>query len=66
MRPKARPTPTDQAADAAWDKIMAIAEEHALIVQSYGGVATLAVPVEQRKAGIRDRCLRAAGCEGEG
>lgn len=64
MRPL-RPTPTDEASADAWTRIMAIAEEHALIVDAYGGVARLAVPEEQRKAGLRNRCLRAAGCEPE-
>lgn len=54
-----RPTPTDEAAGRAWGQIMAIAEANALIVQAYGGVATLAVPEEQRKAGIREKVLRA-------
>jgi len=49
----------DEACGKAWDQIMKIAREHCLIVQAYGGVATLAVPEEQRKAGIRERCLRA-------
>lgn len=53
--------PSDEAAALAWDRIMRIAEEHALIVQAGGGVATLAVPEEQRKAALRERCLRAAG-----
>ena len=54
-----RPTPTDEAAEKAWEKVMEIAEANGLIVQAYGGVATLAVPEEQRKAGIRERVLRA-------
>lgn len=37
---------------------MEIAARHALIIQAYGGTATLAVPAEQRRAGIRDRVLR--------
>jgi len=53
-----RKTPTDAAAEKAWVEIMKLAEENALIVQAYGGVATLAMPDEQRKGGIRERTLR--------
>ncbi len=53
--------PSDEQAGKAWDRIMEIASKHALIVQAYGGVATLAVPYEQRKAGVREACLEAAG-----
>lgn len=55
--------PSDDAAEAAWDKIMKLAEANALIVQAYGGVATLAIPREQRSAGIREKVLRMAGFE---
>ncbi len=58
-RPTSGQAPSDAAAARAWDEIMRIAERHALIVQAYGGVATLAMPEEQRKAGIRERTLRA-------
>lgn len=58
-RPTSGKAPSDTKAEKAWDQIMAIAEKHALIVQAYGGVATLAVPIEQRKAGVRERVLRA-------
>jgi hypothetical protein len=51
--------PSDQACDTAWKEIMRIAEAHCLIVQAYGGVATLAIPEEQRKANIRQKCLDA-------
>lgn len=51
--------PSDQQAEKAWDQIMELARANALIVDAYGGVATLAVPSEQRKAGIRERVLRA-------
>lgn len=57
--------PSDEQAAKAWDQIMQIAEAHALIIQSYGGVATLATPEEQRKAGLRDRTLAAVGFERE-
>jgi len=56
---RTRETPSDDACSAAWKQIMAIAEPHALIVQAYGGVATLAVPEEQRRAGIREKVLQA-------
>ena len=55
---KSGPAPDDAAADRAWVQIMEIARKHALIVQAYGGVATLAIPSEQRKAGIREQTLR--------
>ena len=58
-RPTSGPAPDDATAAAAWEAIMQIAERHALIVSAYGGVATLATPEEQRKAGLRDRVLRA-------
>lgn len=50
--------PSDAACAKAWDRIMAIAQEHALVCQAAGGTALLAIPDEQRKAGIRDRVLR--------
>lgn len=52
------PPPSDEEAAAAWDRIMKDAAHHALIVQAYGGVATLAIPAEQRRAGIRERILK--------
>lgn len=52
--------PDDALADDAWAKIMALAEKHALIVQAYGGSATLATPAAQRDAGLRNKCLRMA------
>ena len=51
--------PTDAACAKAWAQVMKIATAHALILAAYGGVATLAVPEEQRKAGIRARVLEA-------
>lgn len=51
--------PSDVDAAKAWTQIMAIAERHCLIVQAYGGVATLAMPDEQRASGIRERVLLA-------
>ncbi|MGH9022589.1 MAG: hypothetical protein ACRDV9_05750 [Acidimicrobiia bacterium] len=58
-RPTEGKAPSDEEAGAAWDSIMKIAEKNALIVQAYGGVATLAMPSEQRKAGVREQTLRA-------
>ena len=54
-----RVTPSDADAAKAWDEIMEIASKHCLVVQAYGGVATLAMPEEQRSAGIRQRTLDA-------
>jgi hypothetical protein len=56
--PKSGKAPDDATAEQAWTEIMRIAERHALIVDAYGGVATLAVPEEQRKAGLREKVLR--------
>lgn len=69
------PAPSDEEAVRVWDKIMPMAALAGLIVQVYGGVATLATPEEQRKAGVRqhvlDACLytepaRTPPTEGEG
>ncbi len=58
-RPKNGPAPSDAAAEAAWEEIMAIASRHALILEAYGGVATLALPRAQREVpGLRERVLR--------
>lgn len=54
-----QPAPTDEACAEAWSRIMRIAEDHALIVAAYGGTATLAMPEEQRRAGVREQTLRA-------
>lgn len=54
---------TDKAADAVYADVMRRAAEAGLVVQAYGGVATLAVPMEQRKAGIREEVLLAAGLD---
>lgn len=57
--PKRGPAPDDEAAGRAWDQIMRLAQDHALIVQAYGGVATLAIPREQRAVeGLRERVLK--------
>lgn len=52
--------PADSVANARYSALLKDAEKHGLIVQAYGGVATIAIPSEQRKAGIRDRVLAAA------
>jgi hypothetical protein len=52
------PAPSDAACDAAWDQIMGIAKRHALVIEAYGGVATLAVPTEQRSHGLRAGVLK--------
>jgi hypothetical protein len=51
--------PDDDKCLDAWKQIMRLATEHCLILQAYGGVATLALPEEQRKAGVRSNVLRA-------
>lgn len=51
--------PTDDACARAWDQIAEIARTHCLIVQAFGGTMTLAMPDEQRKAGVRPRVLKA-------
>jgi len=51
--------PSDVEANRLYVQALAMAEAGGLIVQAYGGVATIAVPEEQRKAGIRDRVLEA-------
>lgn len=56
--PKNGPAPSDEEAERAWDEIMEIASKNALIVQSYGGIATLAIPRAQREAGVREKVLR--------
>ena len=53
-----KPAPPDAAAEAAYERIAAIAREHCLVMQSYGGVLTIAPPAFQRREGLRDRVLR--------
>ena len=53
----------DQDCLKAWDQIMVIARDHALIVSAYGGVATLAIPDQQRKGECREEVLRAHDLE---
>lgn len=52
------PAPSDEACSLAWDQIASIARFHCLIVQASGGVMTLALPGEQRKAGLRINVLQ--------
>ena len=49
--------PSDTTAAKAWDTIMRMARDNALICQAAGGVATLAIPTAQREAGIREKVL---------
>jgi len=51
--------PPDDAAERAYEEILKRAELFGLVVQAYGGVATIAIPREQRSAGIRARVLEA-------
>lgn len=55
-----RKAPSDADADRAYSRVLAEAERFGLIVQAYGGVATIAIPAEQRKAGVRGSVLEAA------
>lgn len=58
-RPTQGPAPSDEQCAQAWDEIMRIACEHAMIVQAFGGVAVLMVPREQREEeGLRERVLK--------
>lgn len=50
--------PSDAACAVAWQQIMTIARRHALVLAAYGGVATLAMPEDQRTEGIRARVLQ--------
>jgi hypothetical protein len=61
MKPQkyAKAAPSDTAAEQAYAQIMKLAEQHALIVNAYGGVATIAIPREQRKADLRAVVLQA-------
>lgn len=53
--------PDDARCDAEWKSMMKRAEAFGFIVQAYSGVATLALPREQRKVErMREQTLRAA------
>lgn len=58
-RPAFPLAPSDAEAERVYDDVMRRAAAAGLVVHSYGGVATLAVPCEQRKAGVRDQVLEA-------
>ena len=47
--------------NASWEKVMKLAEENGYIVQTYGGVATLATHEEQKKAGIYEKTQKMNG-----
>lgn len=51
--------PPDAEAEHTYTQVLLRAEAAGLIVQAYGGVATLAIPSEQRKAGLRTNVLMA-------
>ena len=56
--------PPDAEVEAFYAEFMAKASKLGLIVQAYGGVGTIAIPREQRKAGIRQQVL-SMGCLNE-
>lgn len=47
--------------EEAYDYIGKLAEEHALILQAFGGVMTIVHPVTQREYGVEAKCLYMAG-----
>lgn len=55
--------PTDAEAEAVYERVVSLAAAAGLVVQAYGGVATLATPTEQRRAGLRERTLAAVRLE---
>lgn len=59
IAPVRPPAPTDAACAEAWTWIAQIASELCLIVAAYGGTMSLAMPEDQRAAGIRERVLLA-------
>lgn len=54
-----RIAPSDDLARKAWDEIMRIASDHALISAAYSGTAVLVMPADQREHGMRERILEA-------
>jgi hypothetical protein len=58
-KPKFSPALGDALCDVAWDEIMRLAVAHCLVIDASGGIATLAIPREQRSHGVRERVLRA-------
>ena len=64
IAPRRHPTdvPSDAEVLRGYERIMEIARPLGIVVQSYGGVTTLALPSEQRKAtGLRQQVLAAHG-----
>ena len=59
MSNRTREIPSDEKAEAAYAQCMAIAEAAGILHFAYSGVATIAIPREQRKAGIREDVLYA-------
>lgn len=55
----AKTAPPDADAIEVYTQVLRRAETAGLVVQAYGGVATLAIPSEQRKAGVRATVLQA-------
>lgn len=47
--------------DEAWERITAMAEQHALVYRAFGGVVVLVHPDEQKRQGIYDQCQYMAG-----
>ncbi len=51
----------DETVEKLYERLMKEASNAGLIVSAYGGVATVAIPREQRKVpGLRRQCLEAA------
>jgi|SRR5688572_31888919 len=50
--------PPDSKCNLAYDQIAAIARSHALVIESAGGVMTIATPRVQREEGLREKVLR--------
>ena len=56
-----RTAPPDADAEKRYTELLKDAEGYGLIVQAYGGVATIAIPSEQRKhKGLRENVLQMA------
>lgn len=60
--PPRPPAPSDVAAERGYEELVKRAAELGLVVGAYGGVATLAIPSEQRKHGLRAAVLEAIQC----
>ena len=57
MSNRTRKIPTDEHAEKAYAACMKIAADAGILTYAYSGIATLAIPSEQRKAGVRDDTL---------